>query len=93
MLHIFTGAQMILSMKVISLAFDISSGAVEVLPSLLEVTGYLFHVGTVIFGPWVSFQEYKNILFQNQRPFVSDLLLSLIFCFNLWHSWLIDCVI
>lgn len=51
---------MVVAMKVISLGFDLDRGAVVELPSPAEFLGYLFFVGTVIFGPWISFSTYKN---------------------------------
>ncbi|KAK3102736.1 hypothetical protein FSP39_013537 [Pinctada imbricata] len=60
--HSIRGAQIILSMKVIGLAFDISNGQV-LLPDVPSYLGYCLCVGTVIFGPWISFQDYMNILF------------------------------
>ena len=64
------GAQMVLSMKVISLAFDMDHGSVTDLPRLWEFCGYVFHVGSVIFGPWVNYQEYSNLLHQRERKMV-----------------------
>uniref|UniRef100_A0A3Q3WWZ4 Porcupine O-acyltransferase like n=1 Tax=Mola mola TaxID=94237 RepID=A0A3Q3WWZ4_MOLML len=54
------GSQMVVAMKAISLAFDLDRGAVGSLPSLTEFLGYVFFVGTVVFGPWISFSSYKN---------------------------------
>ncbi|ELU15960.1 hypothetical protein CAPTEDRAFT_152577 [Capitella teleta] len=58
--HQLRGAQMVLSMKLISLAFDLDSGCVHQMPGVLEFFGYAFHVGTVIFGPWIPFQDYAH---------------------------------
>uniref|UniRef100_H3CGX2 Porcupine O-acyltransferase n=1 Tax=Tetraodon nigroviridis TaxID=99883 RepID=H3CGX2_TETNG len=54
------GSQMVVAMKVISLGFDMDRGAVAGLPSPAEFFGYVFFVGTVIFGPWMSFSTYKK---------------------------------
>lgn len=62
--HRIRGAQMVLSMKIISLAFDFGSGAIIDLPNVFEFMGYCFHVGTVIFGPWVSYGDYSRSLEQ-----------------------------
>lgn len=51
---------MVVAMKVISLGFDLDRGAVVGLPSPAEFFGYVFFVGTVIFGPWTSFSSYKK---------------------------------
>ena len=67
----FVGAHMVLSMKLISLAFDFGSGAIIDLPNIFEFMGYSFHVGTVIFGPWVSYHEYSKSLLIEKLPLVS----------------------
>ncbi|XP_072223440.1 protein-serine O-palmitoleoyltransferase porcupine-like isoform X2 [Leuresthes tenuis] len=58
--HKIRGSQMVVAMKVISLAFDLDRGAVADLPSPAEFLGYVLFVGTVVFGPWISFSTYKN---------------------------------
>ena len=64
---------MILAMKLISLAFDLDSGAVRGVPNFFHYGGYLFHVGSVLFGPWLSYQDYKSALNQpSERIFVSS---------------------
>jgi len=62
---------MVLSMKIISLAFDFGSGAIIDLPNIFEFMGYSFHVGTVIFGPWVSYHDYSRSLLIENLPLVS----------------------
>ncbi|PVD24900.1 hypothetical protein C0Q70_15393 [Pomacea canaliculata] len=59
---------MILSMKIISVAFDYGSGAIIDLPNMAEYVGYCFHVGTVIFGPWISYQDYFRGLLTDILP-------------------------
>ncbi|KAL8580153.1 hypothetical protein ACOMHN_043038 [Nucella lapillus] len=66
--HQIRGAQMVLSMKIISLAFDYGSGAILDLPNIFEFMGYCFHVGTVVFGPWVSYEEYCRSLTTEKLP-------------------------
>lgn len=56
------GSQMVVAMKVISLAFELDRRKVNNLPSLAEFFGYVFFVGTVVFGPWISLSTYKNAL-------------------------------
>lgn len=51
---------MVVAMKVISLGFDLDRGTVLGLPSPAEFLGYVFFVGTMIFGPWISFSSYKK---------------------------------
>ncbi|KAM3618798.1 uncharacterized protein V6R79_025076 [Siganus canaliculatus] len=58
--HKIRGSQMVVAMKAISLAFDLERGAVGALPSPAEFLGYALFVGTVVFGPWISFSSYKN---------------------------------
>ncbi|XP_033642309.1 protein-serine O-palmitoleoyltransferase porcupine-like [Asterias rubens] len=56
------GAQMILVMKIISLAFDLDQGVVSELPDFMAYLGYTFNIGTVIFGPWISYSSYISLL-------------------------------
>ncbi|XP_008286782.1 protein-cysteine N-palmitoyltransferase porcupine-like [Stegastes partitus] len=58
--HKIRGSQMVVAMKAISLAFDLDRGVVGPLPSPAEFLGYALFVGTVVFGPWISFSSYKN---------------------------------
>ena len=69
---------MVLAMKIISLAFELDNGTVLSLPEKLEFAGYTFHVGSVIFGPWISFHDYTNTLNGKEKKMVS----SLIHCTN-----------
>lgn len=55
------GAEMLVVMKVISVGFDVDLGSVMQLPSVFEYVGYVLCVGTSVFGPWVSFQDYLAI--------------------------------
>ncbi|KAG9465641.1 hypothetical protein GDO78_017970 [Eleutherodactylus coqui] len=56
--HKMRGAQMIVAMKAVSLGFDVDRGVVRSVPSPVEFMGYVYFVGTVIFGPWISFSSY-----------------------------------
>jgi len=68
---------MVLAMKLISLAFDLDSGAVRDVPNIFHYGGYLFHVGSVLFGPWISYHDYLSALTQpSERIFVSFLVIS-----------------
>ncbi|XP_055329141.1 protein-serine O-palmitoleoyltransferase porcupine-like [Paramacrobiotus metropolitanus] len=53
--HKIRGAQMIIFMKILSLAHLDK----PLLPSLLEYCGYIFCPGTVVFGPWISLDQYR----------------------------------
>ncbi len=66
------GSQMVVAMKAISLAFDLDRGAVSSFPSPLEFMGYLCFVGTVIFGPWISFVHYTDAI--NGRKMVNTMI-------------------
>ncbi|MEQ2176846.1 hypothetical protein ILYODFUR_032123 [Ilyodon furcidens] len=57
-----SGSQMVVAMKVISLAFELDRRNLNNLPSPSEFLGYVFFVGTVVFGPWISLYSYKNAL-------------------------------
>ncbi|CAL9703614.1 unnamed protein product [Knipowitschia caucasica] len=54
------GSQMVVAMKVISLAFDLDRGAVSHLPSLPQFLGYTLFVGSAVFGPWTPFTHYMS---------------------------------
>ncbi|XP_046896868.1 protein-serine O-palmitoleoyltransferase porcupine-like [Hypomesus transpacificus] len=60
--HKMRGSQMVVAMKAISLAFDLDRGVVTNVPSPIEFMGYIYFVGTVIFGPWISFNSYREAL-------------------------------
>lgn len=60
------GVQMILVMKTLSLCYEIWTGGRQEPPPLLDYLGYLFCPGTVIFGPWISFQAYSKV-FEGRR--------------------------
>ncbi|KAK2082829.1 hypothetical protein P7K49_038065 [Saguinus oedipus] len=49
---------MIVAMKAVSLGFDLDRGEVGAVPSPVEFMGYLYFVGTIVFGPWISFHSY-----------------------------------
>ena len=61
---------MLLSMRMISLAFDYGRGAIINLPNIAEFMGYSFHVGTVLFGPWVSYEHYYRSVLLERLPMV-----------------------
>ncbi|XP_023573570.1 protein-serine O-palmitoleoyltransferase porcupine isoform X4 [Octodon degus] len=56
--HKMRGAQMIVAMKAVSLGFDLDRGEVGAVPSPVEFMGYLYFVGTIVFGPWIPFHSY-----------------------------------
>ncbi|XP_044539549.1 protein-serine O-palmitoleoyltransferase porcupine, partial [Gracilinanus agilis] len=56
--HKMRGAQMIVAMKAVSLGFDLDRGELGAVPSPVEFMGYLYFVGTIVFGPWLHFRSY-----------------------------------
>ena len=64
---------MVATMKIISLAFDLDQGRIESLPSLVEFLGYVLHPGSIVFGPWLSYEEYANIDLHAKKPIVSSI--------------------
>uniref|UniRef100_A0A1B6EDG5 Protein-serine O-palmitoleoyltransferase porcupine n=1 Tax=Clastoptera arizonana TaxID=38151 RepID=A0A1B6EDG5_9HEMI len=55
------GVEMLIVMKIISLAFDLDSGIVKEFPNMTSYFGYILCPGNVVFGPWVSFNVYRKI--------------------------------
>ncbi|XP_035829159.1 protein-serine O-palmitoleoyltransferase porcupine-like [Aplysia californica] len=66
--HKVRGAQILLSMKIISLGYDVGKGTVADLPNIFEYMGYCFNVGTVIFGPWITYEQYYKLLDAEANP-------------------------
>lgn len=60
------GAQMLIAMKVISLAFDMDFGILQTIPNGFEFLGYVLSVGNSVFGPWVSYKDYLLIYYKSQ---------------------------
>ncbi|XP_068186572.1 protein-serine O-palmitoleoyltransferase porcupine-like [Antennarius striatus] len=58
--HKIRGSQMVVAMKAISLAFDLDRGTVPALPTPAAFLGYVLFVGSVVFGPWISFNSYQS---------------------------------
>lgn len=54
------GSALIISMKAISLAFDISSTKIPKLPPVYEYAGYTLCPANVVLGPFTTFSSYKN---------------------------------
>ncbi|XP_030640429.1 protein-serine O-palmitoleoyltransferase porcupine isoform X2 [Chanos chanos] len=67
--HKMRGSQMVVAMKAISLAFDLDRGKVESVPSPVEFMGYIYFVGTVIFGPWINFNSYRDAVESRKLSF------------------------
>lgn len=54
------GSALIISMKAIALAFDISSTKIPKLPPVYEYAGYVLCPANIVLGPFVTFSSYKN---------------------------------
>lgn len=89
---------MILSMKLISLSIDLDNNQI-ILPTFISFLGYTLHTGSVIFGPWISFQQYTSNLTQKEKKsdkewlfkLFKNLILSQIFLTisTCWLQWII----
>ncbi|KAG8197226.1 hypothetical protein JTE90_011380 [Oedothorax gibbosus] len=94
--HRIRGCQMLLAMKLISLAFDYGYLDKNI-PSIIPCCGYLFHVGTVIFGPWTSYSSYMSSKENTKFSFswfmsvIRSLAISYAFLTvsTCWTSWLL----
>lgn len=73
--HQIRGMVLMLSMKIISIAFDCDRGVLKSLPNPITYFGYMFHQGTLLFGPWISIVNYKNSV-ENSVP----MSLNWVFC-------------
>lgn len=62
-------SQMLVAMRAISVGFQLDDKTLDALPDPLAYFGYLYHVGTVAFGPWIPFKDYLNS--QNNKQWVS----------------------
>ena len=60
------GLLLITAMKIVSVSID-RDRKVQNLPNLVEFFGYCLHPGSLIFGPWISFQEY-TLSIEASRP-------------------------
>ena len=52
---------MVLVMKLISLAFDIDKAVIG-RPNIVEYFGYTLSVSSIIFGPFLTYSDYCQIL-------------------------------
>ncbi|KAG1689898.1 Protein-serine O-palmitoleoyltransferase porcupine [Nymphon striatum] len=82
--HKLRGIQMVLVMRVISVSLDHSNSLIPSVPSLPEYLGYTLCVGTLMFGPWISFNDYVCSLTQTQFNFrwLLSVFLSILACFG-----------
>jgi len=95
--HMIRAAQMLVAMRAISIGFQLDEKSLTNLPHPLPYFGYLYHVGTAAFGPWIPFKDYLNIDNNTHSVLVwsSHITLSVIYSlFSLsvsacWSMWLI----
>ena len=52
---------MILVMKLISLGFDMDKGVIS-RPNIVEYLGYSVSVSSVVFGPFLTYSDYCQLL-------------------------------
>lgn len=71
---------MVLVMKLISLAFDLDKGVTS-RPNILEYFGYSVSVSSVIFGPFMTYSDYCQILV-GKRMVRNSKVFSAKFCFR-----------
>lgn len=76
------GPQMVVSMKLISLAFEVQDDKTKY--ELLTYLGYLLSPASLILGPWISLRNYKpelNVKFRWESIFriIFNILLALLF--------------
>lgn len=91
------GSALIISMKAISLAFDISSTKIPRLPRLDEYLGYALCPANIVLGPFVTFSSYKSCHRQSKLSFklVMQIFLSslLSLCFIVMSSCFLNFLI
>lgn len=66
--HQVRGSQMVLVMKLISLAFDLDKGVIS-RPNIVEYFGYSLSVSSVVFGPFMTYTDYCQILVGKRMSF------------------------
>ena len=53
---------MIVSMKLIHIGFDTTNGVIPFQLSSLEYYGYILNPASIIFGPFLTYKDYKQLL-------------------------------
>lgn len=92
------GSALIISMKAISIAFDVSSNKISTLPPIYEYSAYILSPANLILGPFVSFNNHKNYSRSYRIPlkliaqilFNSILSISFIFLSTCFLNYLIS---
>ncbi|GAB6029143.1 hypothetical protein CHUAL_004920 [Chamberlinius hualienensis] len=95
--HTVRGANMIIVMKVVSVAFDLDHQSKSTMPPLLQFISFCFSPSTIIFGPWISYSDFLKMMTQKNTDnmfwiakLVKCLVLSLSFLSisTCWSHWL-----
>lgn len=71
----FRGAEMILIMKIISVAFDCESNV----PDFISYFSYLFSINTSVIGPWISYDQFLNQTFRPSSASIEKFKKNLIY--------------
>lgn len=99
--HQVRGCQLVLCMKLVSLAIDMDRGLLAT-PSTSAMLGYLLHVGSAPFGPWIGYDAYARSLEPELLAglgfwsWLRALGQSLVLCYtcltvsNCWSTWLLS---
>ncbi|XP_055910341.1 protein-serine O-palmitoleoyltransferase porcupine [Eupeodes corollae] len=67
--HKIRGVQMIATMKVVSLAFDLDAKKHARTPALFPFLGYMLCPANAVLGPWMAYDEYTVSLDQSRIEF------------------------
>ena len=67
----FFQTQLVIIMKIISIALDLERKPKEKLPPIEEYLAYIFCPGTTIFGVWVSFTDFQKSIRNLKRNEIS----------------------
>ncbi|XP_058805464.1 protein-serine O-palmitoleoyltransferase porcupine [Phymastichus coffea] len=94
--HSIKSVIMVASMKASSVAIDIIESDTRV--NCFEYAGYMLCSATTLFGPWVSFENYKNLYRKTTYKllwiFVSIGYMAVAFFFlcvsNCWTNWILS---
>lgn len=65
--HQIRGILLLLAMKVISVSFDIDNKSIKKFPSIVSYFSYCMHCGTLLFGPWVSYDDFYSSITNPKR--------------------------
>lgn len=76
--HQIRGIQMIASMKLISLGFDIDGKKIKELPSVLNYAGYLVCPGNCVLGPWISYNDFMEIFTWKEKNWTLKIIYKII---------------